>query len=191
MSKVILTDIDETVLQYAAPFRAWCLGLGLATKGDLKECYSVEEFLGCSKDEANALMVRFAGEGNLDHQPPEPDAAVVLPRLYEAGYRFVGITACGVDLGVQRDRKTTLERVFGFPWEALHMVDLGASKDLVLNAFEPAIWVEDNTYHATRGAALGHRSYLLDRPYNRLSSPTGVTRVGSWEDIAAALIGRA
>lgn len=191
MSKIILTDIDETVLQYAAPFTAWARENGYSPQGSLRDSYSVREFLGVSEAEAVAAMERFCAEGYLDTLPPEPDALRVLPGLYAAGWRFLGITACATDLRVQKARKALLEDTFGFSWEALHMVGLGASKDLVLNAYAPEIWVEDNWHHAGRGAVIGHRTFLLDRGHNRATTPWGVTRVQTWDEIATILAGEA
>jgi hypothetical protein len=187
LSKVILTDIDETVLQYAAPFTAWCLEEGFKPQGDLRDSYSVREFLGVSEDVAVATMERFAAEGNLGTLPPEPDAARNLLNLYRAGWRFVGITAMGGGLDTQKERKALLERTFGFPWEAVHVVGLGQSKTTLLNAYDPTVWVEDNGGHAMVGAALGHRTFLLDRGHNRGISSTIVTRVQTWDEIADTL----
>ena len=191
MSKVILTDIDETVLQYAGPFTAWCIGQGFNPQGNLRDSYSVREFLGVSEAVAIETMERFAAEGNLAHLPPEPDAARTLPDLYRSGWRFVGITAMGGGLGDQKARKALLETTFGFPWEALHVVNLGQEKTVVLNAFDPTVWVEDNLGHAAAGAALGHRVFLLDRGHNRSRDPVGVTRVRTWDQIADVLSGEA
>ena len=192
MARLILTDIDETVLKYAEPFQVWCEETGRPTYGNLREGnVNVQTMLGCDWPTAVEIMTLHLEEGHLDRQPPEPDALAALPGLHAAGYRFVGITACGGPLAFQKARKRLLEDTFGFEWQALHVVDLGASKDALLNAYDPAIWVEDHPGHAQRGAALGHRSYLLDRPYNRALTDPAVIRVTGWGEIAADLLGRA
>jgi hypothetical protein len=188
VQKLILTDIDETVLKYGEPFQAWCEATGLPTTGNLREGTSnVETMLGVSWEEAVTIMTRYLNEGHLDRQPPEPDAQEALLGLHLAGYRFVGITACGGTMAFQKARKALLEATFGFPWDALHVVPLGASKDVLLNAFDPAVWVEDHPGHAAMGAALGHRSYLLNRSYNVAAPSPGAIRVNDWHDIALDL----
>lgn len=189
MSKLILTDIDETVLKYAEPFQVWLEAKGYPTQGNLREGnINVETMLGCTWAQAVEIMTEYLETGELDAQPPEPDALAALPGLYAAGYRFVGITACGGPLWFQKARKRCLEATFGFPWEALHVVPLGASKDEVLNAYDPAVWVEDNLGHALRGCTFGHNTYLLDRSYNQTKDrAVPFTRVSGWDEIAADL----
>jgi hypothetical protein len=187
---VILTDVDETVLEYARPFQEWCEAKGIPTYGNLRDIYSVEDMLGCDHLTAVDLMVQFTNEGGLDEQPVEEDCVEHVQRLHRAGYRFVAITACGLDLSFQKARKKRLEDVFGFKWDAMHVVDLRATKRYALNAYDSAIWVEDNHGHAVAGSELGHRSFLLNRTYNRVyGEHEGIERVDTWRDIATKLLG--
>jgi 5'(3')-deoxyribonucleotidase len=118
---------------------------------------------------------------------PEPCAAVVLPKLYSHGYRFVAITACLDEPEVQRAREDNLRSVFGFPFEAVHCVGLGFDKTALLKHYDRSIWVEDMPMHAVAGADLGHRTYLLHRLHNAGLNHPKVMRVRDWHDIAADL----
>jgi hypothetical protein len=186
MRKLILTDIDETVLQFCAPFQAFAQRRGVATAGNLREIYDIAEFLQRDREGAEAFLQEFVAEEG-HRQPAEPCAKTVLPELAEQGYEFVGITACGHDPAFKLDRINNLRWEFGFPFSGLLTVDLQGSKRELLSWFAPAIWVEDHFEHAVTGAELGHRVFLMDKPYNAGLVHPGVTRVTGWNMIATIL----
>lgn len=184
-NKIIYSDIDESLLQWAPLFQSWIEAKGYQTTGILRETHSVDNLIGVDSEKADRLVHEFNMSGSLRFQIPEPDALEVLPALYRDGWQFAAITACGTAPELRSQRKDTLEAIFGFPWE-VYTVDLHASKLEVLKLFEPAIWVEDNKKHAEDGASIGHRSFLIDRHYNQDSNST-VERVSDWHEIARAI----
>lgn len=184
MGKLILTDVDETVLKFAEPFQDWMVAeKGFRPIHRLRDHYSVELVFGVTALEARQLMAEFSDTEIMLNQPPEPCALAVLPKLYAEGYRFVAITACGTDPDFQAKRRRTLEQTFGFPWEAVHVVELRGSKRDFLKAYDPAVWVEDHYEHAVDGAALGHDTYLIHRDYNWENDHPEVTRVSDWWEL--------
>lgn len=192
MRKLILTDVDETCLEFANPFQRYCEANGYKTASKLRDTYHVEEFLGLSREECVEIMKAYCRtpEGST-HQPSEVCAATVLPQLYAAGYDFVAITACGTDEGFRTARTTCLNNTFGFTWKEVHTVPLLGSKADVLRQYPASIWVEDHFGHAVDGAEMGHRVFLLSRTYNEGNDHPLVTRVKDWHEIAAHLAGDA
>jgi|HigsolmetaAR203D_1030402.scaffolds.fasta_scaffold08510_7 hypothetical protein len=188
MHKLILTDVDDTVLRYTDYFQEWAEKQGFSFSVPLRSHYSIEQATGATPEETFALMRRFVDEGWLNEQPPEECALEVLPELHKAGYTFVAITACGGDEAFRNARKRRLEEVFGFRWQAVHVLPLRAAKTEQLRAYSPSVWVEDNALHAIDGASVGHRTFLLTRPYNECDPIAAVTRVRSWHDIAEQLL---
>jgi uncharacterized HAD superfamily protein len=184
---LILTDVDETVLQFAQPFQDWCIANGHQTRGTLRDDYSIEAMLDCTRERAEEILDAFAKAGGMIEQPTEICAATVLPRLYAAGHDFVAITACGLDEDFRQERWLRLGAAFGFPWQAVHVVELGGCKESYLRFYDQTVWVEDNVRHAAAGARLGHQVFLLDRAYNRGFEHDGVTRVRDWHEIADRL----
>lgn len=182
---ICLVDLDETSVQWSCHFQDWIETKGYQPVGNLRETHSVENLIGVSREEAIRLTNEFNMSDHLRNQLPEPDALEVLPQLHKDGWKFVAITACGIDPGLRVRRREHLEEIFGFTWE-VHTVVLHEPKREILKLFEPTVWVEDNKAHAQDGAALGHRAFLLDRPYNQNSDET-VTRVRDWHDIARAI----
>lgn len=181
---LILTDIDETVLQFADPFQDWAETVGYKTNGRLMENYRIEHHFGVDSDHADRMMTEFGKTDIMLAQPAWPDALTVLPRLYKAGWRFVGITACGTDTRFANQRIKTIEDTFGFAFDDMHFVEHHCTKHDVLKSYPASIWVEDNYAHAVNGAELNHFSFLIDRPYN-IHEPEvdGVVRVRNWFEI--------
>lgn len=188
MRKLILTDVDESVLEYCNPFQMYVESKGIKTYDRLIDVYTMEAFLRVPHEEARVHIEAFA-ELDTDVQPPLPCAKEVLPKLHAAGYDFSAITACGLDPVFRLKRWKGLERTFGFNWLDCHVVDLRASKGDALALHPPAVWVEDHFNHAVTGAEMGHRTFLLDKPYNRGNDHPLVTRVNDWHEIAAHLLG--
>lgn len=184
MSKLILTDVDDTILQFADPFQEWVHARGVPTEGRFRDLYCVMTVVGIGHEDATKLINEYSTQpGIMDNLPPENDAAEVLPELYADGWRFVAITACVNTPEVIEARRRNLEKTFGFPFEELHCLGLHAEKKDTLAQYPDAIWVEDNVSHAITGAQLGHRSFLLDRGYNRHMDHHSVERVPCWRTI--------
>lgn len=187
MSKLILTDIDETVLMFADPFHDWMAARGVVGDGRLRDNYCLTKTFGIPRDEVHGVLAEFAlGDGWVSRLPPEVCAKEVLPDLYKRGFRFVGITA--VDEPVHDRRMENLEREFGFAFEALHCVGLGGSKRDVLSRYPSSVWVEDHWGHALDGAIIGHKSFILTRAYNQHENDPRVTRVADWHAIRDQII---
>lgn len=186
--KYILTDVDDTVLDFTRPFQDWARKKGYEFEGCMREMDGggIPRLLGIDREEADRLVTEFTLEseefGNL---PPEPCAAEVLPRLKKAGCQFVAITAT-IDSKENHTRRfNNLYRAFGFPFIPVYLTGLGQSKERWLKTFDPTIWVEDNFEHAVNGAeACGHQSIIIDRTYNSMKSHPLVHRVRNWHEIA-------
>ncbi|RYD64421.1 MAG: hypothetical protein EOP83_09810 [Verrucomicrobiaceae bacterium] len=186
MSKLILTDIDDTCLEFATPFQDYAEAQGIPTFGRLRDLYSLEAFMRLERAAAIEHLKGFALNHGHEY-PAEVCAKSILPQLHADGYKFVAITACGLDPVFRLRRVRNLEDQFGFRFDDVHVVDLGASKAAILAEYPPSIWVEDHFGHAVVGAELGHRAFLLDRAYNRVDSHPLVTRVKDWHEIAEIL----
>lgn len=187
--RLILSDVDETVLHFAEPFQRYCEAHGYATYGRLRDMYDLETFLNLSRIECEMILRDFSltSEGG-DVQPAEDCAASVVPMLHvRHGYQFLAITACGTDPVFAKRRAGNLLYRFGFSWLDVRTVGLGATKADVLREFPNAVWVEDHFGHAVAGAEMGHRTFLLTRAYNEGRSHPLVTRVADWHEIAAHL----
>jgi hypothetical protein len=185
--KLILTDIDDTVLRFGDKFEEWCIDTKkLATFGGrLRESASIEDFLQCDRERATELVIEFSTCPNtMPFLEPEPCAQIYVPKLYEMGYQFAAISSCVDGPVVTQMRRENLERAFGIPWLDVTCVGLLAPKHEALRQHEPTFWVEDNANNALLGAELGHQTFLLDRSYNRhVQAVSNPFRVPDWQAI--------
>lgn len=188
-AKLILTDVDNTLLDFSASFDAWMRAEGFRKREDTEDQYSLASAYGMPERRITALVMRFYDLDAAYNLAPHRCAHGALPALYEAGYRFVAISACPAGKAVAKRRKANLESAFGVPFQGVMCLGLGADKRGALRSHKPSVWVEDHAHHAGRGAQAGHRTFLLSRPYNLADAlPAGVSRVPDWHAIASALI---
>jgi hypothetical protein len=189
MSKLILTDIDDTVLNYVIPFRAWMEGKGYHPVRPFGEVYNLGQIYGLDDDRAMALIEEFTHSDVFGELKAETCAKEVLPRLKEAGYRFVAISAT-VDSKENRDRRMqNLANEFGFEFEDCFCTGLRLPKTPYLESYrgKSDIWVEDNFFHAVDGAEMGHETFIITRKYNEGMSHEKVRRVETWHEIESYL----
>lgn len=190
--KVILTDIDDTVLKFAHAFEAWAVAeKGYTLQQSIRHGGTIEQTLGCSRDDVDSLVIEFStNPTHFGVIPPEDDALAVIPVLHNMGYQFVAISSCVDGPAVTECRRQNLEAAFGFEWLDVHCVGLLAPKNNALGQYDQSWWVEDNAKNALLGDSLGHRSFLLDRPYNRgiIDTPNSINFVNSWHDVFETIV---
>lgn len=180
--KLIITDIDETILHFAEHFETWMNNMGFPTIVHLRTLYNISSSFGITEELKYDLLNKFANE-QFHNMKPEKDALEVLPRLYERGYNFVAVSACADTSEISKNRQKNLENVFGFPWQNVHCIGWDGCKSHILKFYQNSIWVEDNMYHAKKGSEIGHDTYLIRRPYNLIFRSNEVQVVDSWYDI--------
>jgi hypothetical protein len=188
MSKrIILTDIDDTALEFTRPFQNW-----VRTKGyefercirQMKTGATIDALLGTDRETTDKLIEEFTlSTDDFADLPPEPCAARVLPLMHALGYEFIAITATYPTEENRRRRAANLKKAFGFDFYHVHCTGLHQSKREILQTYEPTFWVEDNFGHAVTGHEVGHTSLLVDRTYTRGLEHEGVRRVKNWHEI--------
>jgi hypothetical protein len=191
--KLILTDIDDTILQFADAFQKWAVEKkGYKLNQSIRDGGSIQDAIGCHRDHVDELIVEFSTDPVcFSNIAPEPDALKVIPTLYGMGYQFVAISSCVDGPEVTACRRKNLEDAFGIPWLAVHCVGLLQPKTKVLEAYEPTFWIEDNAGHAMVGDKMGHETYLLERTYNNTLPDVPfehLYRVPNWHHVFEAIM---
>lgn len=177
----ILTDVDDTVLEFGDSFQKWAEDRGHVPRGRVRNIGDIATVFDMETDDG--IVEDYFHAAAFGEMTPEPDALDVLPRLHKLGVKFVAITACSDHPNVIAKRTRNLEEAFGFKWEAVHCTGVHRPKVTLLNAYKPSVWVEDNPIHAVVGAELGHQTFLLDRPYNQSLIHPKVSRITDWYEI--------
>ena len=180
--KRILTDLDNTLFDFAPHFEDWAERAGYRIKrGMINQTYDFADMFLDEIDFEEMLQPFFHCDHTMASFPALADTVEPVKRLREQGYEFVGITACSPRDGLPQVRHQNLKCLFGFDFEEVFVTGYDVPKSEVLKNYEPTFWVEDNLKHAHEGAALGHTVFLIDHEYNQGDGP--FTRVKNWLEI--------
>jgi hypothetical protein len=187
MPKVILTDVDEVLFDWATPFEAWVRETHshYTPETSLTDHWHVEAWLGCELQESRTMIRDFNGNNTIwPFFKPLPGVVENIQKLHEEGFQFVAITACDTDEATHNGRWKNLNDVFGHGvFDTLHCVGLGDSKAKHLARYRPTYWVEDKMKHASAGCDVGHKSFLINYKHNEQHQDDRVVRVDGWDEI--------
>jgi FMN phosphatase YigB (HAD superfamily) len=188
VSKVILTDCDEVLFDWAGPFEDWVRANypeHRDAEGSLRDHWHVEAWLNCPLEHSREMIRIFNGDDTIwPYFKPLDGAVEVVKKLHEEhGFRFVAITACATDEKTHSGRWQNLTDHFAGAFDTLHCVGLAESKAAHLGRYRDTYWVEDKMKHAVAGADAGHRSFLVNYKHNERDFDHRITRVNDWHDI--------
>jgi len=194
MTQLILTDIDEVLLDWGGAFEAWYLKTyptfgGPAPRGPLEDFHNIEEWLDCPYENSRKLIAHF--NQCKDHFPfikPYDHAVEYVKKLSREGYEFVAITACTDDSWTHDARRANLERFFPGVFDTIHCVGLGQPKTKYLQRYKPTWWIDDKVKHSEEGGRLGHKAFTMNQRYNEHTQLKYSKRVHSWKDIYECII---
>jgi hypothetical protein len=184
-NKVILTDVDGTLLDFAGPFQSWMENLGFTPRCHLYRTYGISDVFDCTIDEKVREISRFSEADEFGFLQPILGAHTVIRSLREAGWHIVAITASHVSEASCARRRANLKALFDIEPYDVFFAGNTIPKSAILHRFGPSLWVEDSPFHLMEGVDAGHHSFLIDKPYNRdaVLSNALVTRVNNWFDI--------
>ena len=186
--KIILSDVDEVLFDWAEPFEAWVRATYPQyrdVKTHLVDHWHVEAWLGCEIEESRRMIREFNGDPTIwPYFKPLEHVVESVKQLHDLGYQFVAITACAEDQATYEGRWQNLQDVFGYGvFDTLHCVGLASSKREALARYKPTIWVEDKFKHAFDGVNLGHTSFLINYNHNIRDHDDRIIRVDDWRAI--------
>lgn len=178
MTRTILLDCDDVLLDWLGGFRMYMQGL-LGRELDEKgpDSWDMSEWLGVPNDE----VVEHIKEHNAGHQfgslLPVPGAVEAIEVLSQTSDLHV-LTSCSSDQQTWDMRYQNLREHFGPRFDSLTCLDLGQSKRDELAKYDGnVVWVEDNLKNAMLGVELGHRTYMRRTSHNRVLEPTSDKRI--------------
>ena len=182
--KVILVDCDGVLLDWEYSFDRWMKRHGYEIAKDGHGKYRMFEKYGLEKQEAKRLVRMFNESATIRKLPPLRDAIKYVKKLHEEhGYIFHCITSLSKDQYAQHLRTKNLIEMFGpSVFEEYIYLDTGADKDEILKEYEPGHWwIEDKPENCEAGKRAGHKSIIIDHPYNK--DYHGAIRVTNWREI--------
>lgn len=188
--KIILTDCDGVMLDWAGAFDEWMENRGYQKQE--QAIYDISTAYGVERVEGRRLVKEFNESAWMGYLKAFRDARSGIGRLYEAGYRFHVITSLSLDKKAARLRQMNLDNVFGKGVvKKLVCLDTGAEKDTALEEYRNSglYWLEDKTENALCGLKYGLKSVLIAHDHNTGCDHPDVIRCADWEAIADIIIG--
>jgi len=184
MSKLILTDIDESCLIWIDPFFDWVKNnLGINHNRNPK-VWEFKDQLGVStSDEADAIIRQFNETHYFGQLDPYPHAKEVITQLHSEGWEFIGISTCSASETTQRLRDENIARVFGKAFIRTHCIEHHIGKEPTLKQYSGTWWVEDNTHWAETALTYDHKPFIITQPYNVNFKHPKIPRVADWREI--------
>jgi len=184
--KVILTDCDGVLLDWAYAFDQWMARHGYEVNQDFNSNYAMARRYGLEQVEAKRLIRMFNESATIRKLPPLRDAIKYVKKLHEEhGYVFHAITSLSNDQYAQHLRTKNLIEMFGpTVFERYIYLDCGADKDEVLYKYKSTDcwWVEDKIANAEVGLEMGLKPLLMVHDHNR-DYDGNIEKVYSWRDI--------
>lgn len=181
--KLILTDVDESILQWSAGFTKFLYNRHNFENIRPRDDHRVYKWLEIHPQEAMDLILEFNLSDEFGLLEPFDGAETILPKLYDDGYKFVAITSCSSDGIIEKMRRENLMYYFGNIFEKIYCLDFDADKGQILNQYPKSFWVEDSSDWAERGADIGHLTFLINHEHNKRLNDPRIIRVDDWHTI--------
>ena len=184
--KVILTDCDGVLLDWAYAFDQWMSRHGYEVNPNFNKNYAMAKRYGIEQSESKRLIRMFNESATIRKLPPLRDAIKYVKKLHEEhGYVFHAITSLSNDQYAQHLRTKNLIEMFGpTVFERYIYLDCGADKDEELYKYKSTEcwWVEDKIANAEVGLEMGLKPLLMVHDHNR-DYDGEIQKVYSWRDI--------
>ena len=189
--KVILTDVDGVLLDWATGFDNYMLGKGYQHRAGFETAYLMEDrFENITRAEGKKLIREFNESVDIGNLLPLRDAVAGVVKLASLGFRFGVITShSDVDAACER-REQCLIKLFGNVFDFFMHLETGADKVDALRPFTGSNlwWIEDKTENALVGAEAGLRSILVHHEFNSDDHHEELARVRTWSEIVDLII---
>ena len=191
MSKIILTDCDGVILDWAPAFMDWMRDRGYVAVSNAKSYYNIHDKFGIDRAEAKKLVNYFNQSARVGYIDALRDSVYYVKLLHEKhGYTFHAITSMHTDPYAQKLRIMNLKALFGEnTFSRFTILGCGDDKDEALEPYRGTNywWIEDKPENATAGTSVGLRSILVDHPHNQ--DYRDCPRAFDWEDIYELITG--
>lgn len=183
MQKLILTDVDEVILQWTKGFTDFLHTHHDIIPDRIRDDHHVYKWLEIHQDHAYDLVMEFNSSHHFAALQPFDGAAKILPKMHREGWKFVAVTSCSSDSIIAQMRRDNLHKFFGDIFTEIHCLDFSDDKGDVLSSYPKTIWVEDAMEWAVRGADLGHSTFLINHKHNETLVDPRIVRVSDWHTL--------
>lgn len=170
MTKTVLLDCDDVLLNWLEGFAEYVSAeIGREPNPRGPDNWSMDKWLGIEPHEVADYIEAFNASPAFGELNAVGGAVFAVHDLLASfdDVRLHVITSCSSDWDTVEMRKRNLKRVYGaWVFDSVHCLDLGQSKEPILHAFEPCIWIEDNFKNALMGVKAGHKTLMRQTSHN-------------------------
>lgn len=184
--KILLTDVDGTIVDFGKPFHEWMEQEGYTAIGSLSETFDIDIVFGIDRKTAVDCVERFCKSPVFAQLEPILGAVEAIAWAKAEGWRVIAITSCAASPEAQEMRCRNLEELFHIPACDVVFAGLLGDKASILQGYPSAIWVDDHPHHIDEGTLAGHKCFIIDKPYNRkycINDGQSTVRVNDWNEI--------
>ncbi len=161
-------DCDDVLLDWIGGFRQYAATrLQHSVTGE-PQSWHMGEWLETTDEVALELVAEFNSSVHFGRLLPVEGAPEIIARWAQSNRsRLHVVTSCSSDSKTVDMRRANLEAHFGRrTFDTIHCLDLGQPKTKILQAWDSAVWIEDNYKNALMGVDAGHRTFIRKRPHN-------------------------
>jgi hypothetical protein len=182
--KLILTDIDGVVLDWATGFENYLSEHHNIEIVDPTQ-YTAHLRWNGTREQLKTLTWHFNMSSWMADLEPFRDSVDVIKKLGEEGWRFIAITSMHVDQKAHALRVQNLKKLYGDVWQDVICLATGADKDEALLPWKDSgyVWIEDKFSNARLGADMGLDSLLMRHEHNAKFDDSRITKVDNWQQI--------
>lgn len=172
-NKLIITDVDETLLQWLPAFKKYMENNYNYNKLKINEIndWSLTDWLNCSDETLFEYINDFNVSEGFGNLTPLKYSINALTELKKLGYYIVALSSCNninhPDISDQL-RKHNLLNIFGYKiFNDIITLPLRTSKKEILCKYNPCFFIDDNYNYCLEALECNHKSLCLIQPYNK------------------------
>jgi len=184
--KVILTDIDGVVFNWHKQFVNWMEMQGYSSTGITHHESDIHLEFGISFNEAQIKKEEFNTSMIASTLEPWKDSVEYINKLYNEGWRFIGITSFSDKPIGQYYRYLNLEDYFPTDcFGTMIFLTAGEGKEEVLEKFKDTnLWfIDDRIINVNTAYNIGLKPLLMEHDYNMHYKRDNVQKVDTWKQI--------
>jgi FMN phosphatase YigB (HAD superfamily) len=187
VKKIILSDCDGVLLDWASTFAEWMKQHG--HQEIRQDVYDIHLRYGIKKAQSKALIRQFNESAAIGFLKPLRDSVEVVESLFYAGYRIRVISSLSLDPWAAKLREQNLRAIFGPAVEQVICLECGADKDEALAPYKDSglFWIEDKPKNAEVGQELGLKAILVEHEHNE--AHPGLMIAKDWKEIYEIIVG--
>lgn len=182
--RLLLSDLDGVYADWAKGFVNYMASIGHVAPHSNPTVFTMTDIFPMLDKPWLHIKDYQQSEFYSDIQP-YAGAKEAYQEMVDAGVKIIAVSSCGLELETVRMRTEFVESQGVF--SDMILLELGASKQDVLETFENAAFIDDQPHVAFEGCEAGHVALLKSMPYNLCTDVQGIKRIGDFSEISRVM----